>query len=71
MRKHFKIPCMYSVWGTTIVSLEIPDGISEEEIKSIVLDYAINNIHDLELPVDPEYIEDSFQIDTDSTIEEI
>lgn len=71
MRRYFKIPCTYSVWGTTIASLEIPDGTSEEEIKSIVLNYAINNIHNLELPANPEYIEDSFQIDTDSTIEEI
>lgn len=70
MKKTFKVSCTYSCWGQTLVCLDIPDGLSPEEIKKMVLDYASKNIENLELPDKPEYIEDSFDIDMESLVEE-
>lgn len=49
----FKIPVEYKVWGTVEV---------EAETMEEALEYARNNINTLELPDEPEYVEDSYVI---------
>lgn len=49
----FKIPVEYKVWGTVEV---------EAETMEEALEYARNNIDTLELPDEPEYVDDSYVI---------
>lgn len=54
--RYYKIPVSYSVYG----EVEVEANSLEE-----ALEYAKNNIRDLELPDDPQYIEDSYEINDD------
>lgn len=54
--QYYKIPVSYSVCG----EVEIEANSLEE-----ALEYAKDNIRDLELPDEPQYIEDSYEINDD------
>lgn len=64
MKKTFKLPVTYRVFGYVEV-----EGDSLEE----AVDYFKANKRDIELPFDPEYVEDSFELDTEDmeTLEEL
>jgi hypothetical protein len=54
--KKYKIPVQYMVSGF----LEIEAASAEEAIKE-----AVDNIDDYELPYQPEYVDDSFEVNDD------
>lgn len=59
--KAYKIPVEYKVWGLVEV---------EAESMQEALEYAKENVSMLELPDEPEYIEDSYEIVAE-TIEDL
>lgn len=59
MKKFFNIAVEYAVYGTISVETEN----LEEAIK-----FAEDNIDELPLPYEPEYIDGSYKIDKESTI---
>ncbi|HHX71169.1 MAG TPA: hypothetical protein GX708_24380 [Gallicola sp.] len=54
--KKFKVGTSYRVWGTVEV---------EAETLEQAIEYAKNHKEYIELPINPEYIEGSFEIDDD------
>lgn len=54
--QYYKIPVSYSVCG----EIEVEANSLEE-----ALEYAKDNVRDLELPDEPQYIEDSYEINDD------
>lgn len=54
--QYYKIPVSYSVCG----EIEVEANSLEEALK-----YAKDNVRDLELPDEPQYIEDSYEINDD------
>ena len=55
----FKVGVTYRVWGTVDV---------EADTLEQAIEYAKNHKNNIELPVNTEYIEDSFEIDDDVEI---
>lgn len=61
--KTFKVPVLYQVWGLVEVEAE-----SKEALLQNLSDPEF--IRNMSLPDEPEYVEDSFEIDTESCFQE-